>query len=104
MGFSKNLKREIEYSGMGLRDIAAKSGMKLHSLNNYLGSRNQIPSVIRGAKIAKALGVTVEQLVFGEDSKVNADLRAINSLSRQLTDSQKKFLLKIIKIYLQEKS
>ena len=104
MGFTNSLKKEIEYSGMGLREIAAKSGMKLHSLNNYLGARNQIPSVIRGAKIARALGVTVEQLVFGEDSKDNADLRAINSLSRQLTDKQKKFVLKIIKIFLQEKS
>ena len=105
MGFNQNLKKELAYSGMLIRELAEKSGIKLHTFNNYLSTKGQIPSVVTGAKIARALGVSVEQLVFGEEkeNKTDADLRSINNLSRQLTDQQKKFVLKIIKIFLQEK-
>jgi len=104
MGFNQNLKRELTYSGMVIRELAEKSGIKLHTINNYLSTKGQIPSVETGAKIARALGTTVELLVFGESngSKIDTDLRAINSLSRQLTDPQKRVVHKIIKILIQE--
>ena len=55
----------------------------------YLGSRNSLPNVDLGVKIAKALDTTVEYLVTGEDPalvlenpKVNTDYtRLINKLA-----------------------
>ena len=103
MGFSQNLKQELSYSEITIKELAALSGVNLHALNNYV-CKGQIPSVETGAMIARALGMTVESLVFGDaESKDDAELRAINRLSRTLTSPQRRIVLKIIKIYTQEK-
>jgi transcriptional regulator with XRE-family HTH domain len=58
MGFKENLKSELAYSGMLVKELAAKSGVNKYSLDNYLNKRGQIPSVEAAVKIAHALGVT----------------------------------------------
>ena len=69
MGFRENLKSELQYQGIPVKKLAADSGVNIHSINNYLNARGQIPSVEIGVKIARALGVSVENLVNGEDGK-----------------------------------
>ena len=67
MGFRENVKFELAYSGMLVKELSAKSGVSKYSLDNYLNAKGQIPSADVAVKIAQALGVTVEYLVTGEE-------------------------------------
>jgi transcriptional regulator with XRE-family HTH domain len=69
MGFRENLKFELSYKGMLVKELAALSGISRHTLDNYLNIRGHIPSADIAVKIARALGVSVEYLVTGEDSR-----------------------------------
>jgi transcriptional regulator with XRE-family HTH domain len=56
MGFKDNLKAELAYSGMLVKELASKSGVNKFSIDNYLNKRGQVPSVEAATKIAQALG------------------------------------------------
>jgi transcriptional regulator with XRE-family HTH domain len=105
MGFKENLKSELAYSGMLVKELAAKSGVNKHSINNYLNARGQIPSIEAGFKIAQALGVSVEYLVTGKEGKRSKETREINNevqtiarLAEQLDDENRKFVIDLIKL------
>ena len=98
------MKSELAYSGMLVKELVAKSGVSKHSIDNYLNARGQIPSVEVGVKLAKALGVSVEFLVTGEESKpskalpkINSDTWVIAQLADQLDGEQRKFIIDFIK-------
>ena len=104
MGFKENLKSELVYSGMLVKELAQKSGVNKYSLDNYLNSRGQLPSIEAGYKIAQALGVSVEYLVTGieinrpeESEKSSNDIRAIARLTEQLSDEKRKFIFDFLK-------
>ena len=94
----------MAYSGMLLKELSALSGVNLRSLNNYLSKRGQIPSVEAGVKIARALGVSAEFLVFGEEKGAseeaikNAEIRAITRIARQLDGGKRQFALKVMRL------
>jgi len=104
MGFKENLKSELVFSGMLVKELAAKSGVNKYSLDNYLNARGQIPSIEVGYKIAHALGVSVEYLITGEESKngketvnLNTDIRIITRLAKQLDDENREFVIDFMK-------
>ena len=69
MGFKENLKSELIYSGILVKELSAITGIKKHTLDNYLNTHNSIPNAVAAVKIAQALGVSVEYLVTGTDKK-----------------------------------
>jgi transcriptional regulator with XRE-family HTH domain len=69
MSFKENLKAELVYSGMLVKELSAKTGIKKHTIDNYLNTHNAIPSADYAVRIAQALGVSVEYLVTGEESE-----------------------------------
>ena len=83
MGFSENLKSQLDYSGMLVKELAARSGVKKKTLESYLGARGYSPSVNAAVSIAKALGVSVEYLVTGTDGRNN---RSLSSLPIDIQD------------------
>ena len=104
MGFKENLKSELVFSGMLVKELAAKSGVNKYSLDNYLNARGQIPSIEAGYKIANALDVSVEYLITGKEIKdgkktVNpsTDIRTITQLVEQLDDKNRKFVIDFLK-------
>jgi len=104
MGFRENLKSELAYSGMLVKELAAKSGVHKHSIDNYLNARGQMPSLEIGVKIAQALGVSAEYLVTGEEDKQTGKphitsnyVRSITQLAEQLDNEQRKFVIDFIK-------
>jgi len=102
MGFKENLKSELAYSGLLVKELAAKSGVKKHSIDNYLNKRGQLPSVEAAVRIAKVLGVSVEYLVTGEERQIektpqNAEVRTINRYINQLTEENRSFVLDFVK-------
>jgi len=100
MGFKENLKSELSYSDMLVKELAAKSGVSKYSLDNYLNARGQVPSVEAGVKIARVLGVSVEYLVTGKDAnnpQLSSEARTIGRIADQLNEADRQFVLDLIR-------
>lgn len=67
MGFREFLKDEMEYQGLTTRALSEKSGVSKRTIDNYLKKNPQEPSVSNAYKIAKALNVSIEYLLTGEE-------------------------------------
>jgi transcriptional regulator with XRE-family HTH domain len=66
MSFKENLKNEMGYQDLQLKELAAKTGISKNTLVNYLTGHNSVPGADSAVKIARALGVSVEYLVTGK--------------------------------------
>jgi transcriptional regulator with XRE-family HTH domain len=104
MGFKENLKSELAYSGMLVKELAAQSGVNKHSIDNYLNKRGQTPLVDAAVKIAQALGVSVEYLVTGKESaaadgntRLSKEAQTIACQAEQLSGKNRKFVIDFIK-------
>jgi len=65
MGFNENLKGELEYRGMPVKELAHKTGMPKQTIDKYLLSNGSMPPADKAVAIARVLGVSVEYLVTG---------------------------------------
>lgn len=75
MGFRENLKEELSYKGMLVKELADKSGVPKGTIDHYLAEKYTEPIAINAVKIAKVLNVSVEYLVTGQDKTFkNEDL------------------------------
>ena len=75
MGFKENLKSELAYKNMLVKELAAKTGISRHTLDNYLNVRAHSPTIDAAVKIAQALDVSVEYLATGkEPTQLNIQL------------------------------
>jgi len=68
MGFGEYLKRELQYRGILVRELAHATGIPKHTLDKYLLTNGATPSADNAVAIAQALGVTVEYLVTGREN------------------------------------
>jgi transcriptional regulator with XRE-family HTH domain len=66
MGFKENLKAQLLYADLQVKELATLSGVKKRTIDSYLNAQRSIPSAEAAVAIARALGVTVEYLVTGE--------------------------------------
>lgn len=85
MGFKENLKDELAYQGLLVKELAGKAGLKPSSLSNYLRESSSIPSADIAVKIARALNVSVEYLVTGRDSVSSLSCDSCSANVRRLT-------------------
>ena len=69
MSFRENLREILEFQSMEQKELAAKSGLSLKTIENYVKKDSCIPSADKAVMIAQALGVTVEYLVTGKKSE-----------------------------------
>lgn len=65
--FRKNLRSELDYQGMPVKELAYKTGIPKRSIENYLSSRESLPPIDCAYKIAQVLQVSMEYLVSGKD-------------------------------------
>jgi transcriptional regulator with XRE-family HTH domain len=78
MGFRENLKSELEFNDMPVKELAALSGVQKRAIDNYLRTVNAaIPAADAAVKIAQALKVTVEFLVLGTEHQIPQEIRKI---------------------------
>ena len=85
MSFKENLKSELDYKGIMVKELASLSGISRRTLDNYLRENESQPTVENAVKIARALGVTVEYLVTGETATQNKNKQsAIASASERI--------------------
>jgi transcriptional regulator with XRE-family HTH domain len=67
--FRKNLREELDYQGMTVKELAVKSAVAKGALDSYLGKQASMPPADAAVRIAAVLGVTVEYLITGQESQ-----------------------------------
>jgi transcriptional regulator with XRE-family HTH domain len=102
MGFRENLKEQLSFSGMYVKELSALSGVKKQTIDSYLNTHNCTPSADAAVAIARALGVSVEFLVNGhEDRKKGVrypmETRIITEIIAQLGEKNRRMAVAIIK-------
>ncbi len=101
MGFREFLKDEMEYQGLTARALADKSGVSKRTIDNYLKKNPQEPSVTNAHKIAKALNVSIEYLLTGEEYTgtipVTGQLLEYIVEFEALSQEQKEIILMLVK-------
>jgi len=73
--FKDNLRDELNYQGITVKELSLKTGIPKPTLSCYLSARNTMPPADIAVKIAQKLGVSVEYLVTGNDEKNAVDSR-----------------------------
>jgi transcriptional regulator with XRE-family HTH domain len=104
MGFKENLKSELIYTGMLVKELSVQTGISKHTLDNYLNTHNSLPNAEAAVKIARALGVTVEYLVTGQEKRqertlasLTPELRLLVDIAEKLSPKNRKLAIKLIK-------
>jgi transcriptional regulator with XRE-family HTH domain len=97
MGFGENLKQELTYNGMLKKELSAASGVHKRAIDTYVRTRASMPPADAAVKIAKALGVTVEYLVTGEDSSVSKEVRRITRSIQNLNQRDRRLIDSLVK-------
>ncbi|GMO59085.1 MAG: helix-turn-helix transcriptional regulator [Termitinemataceae bacterium] len=90
MGFRENLKLELNYRGMPVKELSRLSGVHKRALDTYLREKASMPPADSAVKIAKVLGVTVEYLITGENIVPQQDIQMISSRLYNLSPKNRK--------------
>ncbi|MDR0878606.1 MAG: helix-turn-helix domain-containing protein [Treponema sp.] len=104
MSFKGNLKDELSYKNMLVKELADKSGVNKRTIDNYLREKGSIPSAYAAVSIAKALGVSVEYLVTGHTrhrenafASFSADTMEVIQTYEKLDGGDRKIVLNLSK-------
>ena len=103
MGFKENLKAELAYKDILVKELAVLSGVNRRTIDNYLRVDGSMPSADAAVHIARALGVTVEYLFTGSElqeqntSPLLPDPRVILKSLESLNKRDRKIVQTIIK-------
>ena len=100
MGFNENLKGELEYRGMPVKELAHKTGIPKKTIDKYLLSNGSMPPADKAVAIAHVLGVSVEYLVTGRktanvkthDKNLSSEMRSIANSVEPLTKEKRKIV------------
>jgi len=104
MGFRENLKQELSFNGMLVKELAAATGVPKRALDTYLLSTNaSMPPADTAVKIARALGVSVEYLVAGEEIALPLDIRIAVRNLQQLGKKDRKVVAVLINALLEKR-
>ncbi len=104
--FRENLRNELNYQGVIVKELSSRTGIPIASLDCYLGTRATVPSVENAVKIARELKVSVEYLVTGEDtalglkkSNYSREAQELIRLIGTLNQDQCKAILKLTQTF-----
>lgn len=104
MGFKENLRDEIFYKGISIKELSILTGISQGSLSNYLKEKSSIPSADIAVKIAAALNTSVEYLVTKKENTVQSfstkEIVFIEKF-RKLSERDKIIIEKTIELMLQ---
>jgi len=103
MGFRENLKAELYGSGILVKELASKAGIKKHTIDNYLSVRGRMPAADVAVRIARVLGVTVEYLITGNETTeghysahLSPEIRKMARIAEKLKPDYRKVALSLI--------
>ena len=89
MSFRDNLRETLEFVGMKQKELGAKTGLSLKTIENYLKKDSSVPSADKAYLIAQALGVSVEYLITGKKTK-KTEPPAIQPKNKEVIDTLSK--------------
>ena len=95
----------MDFSYIGQKELAAKTGLSLKTIENYVKKDSSIPSADKAVLIAQALGVTVEYLVTGKDAKnstteIKTVKKEIFDILQKLNDYNHEVVISLAKMLL----
>ena len=104
MGFKENLKSELAFQNLTVKELSSLSGISKHTLDNYLNVRGYMPSADVAVNIARALGVSVEYLVTGKEnppdkSSLRPEIQSLLQKFKLLNEDDRKMIIGIIQLY-----
>ncbi|GHT98240.1 transcriptional regulator [Spirochaetia bacterium] len=104
MGFGENLKSELAYRDMLVKELSALSGISRHTIDNYLNVRKNMPTTENAVKIAQVLGVSVEYLVTGQEKPpgkppLSPEIVDLVQTVKQLNENDRKMLYGIAQLF-----
>jgi len=103
VSFRDNLKQELAFNGLLVKELAVAAGVNKRALDTYLLAENaSVPPADAAVRIAGALGVSVEYLVTGEDkSMVPQDIRSVIQRFQQLGEKDRRVVSILINALLE---
>ena len=100
--FKANLRAELDYQGLTVKELSAKTGIPKGTLDCYLGVRASMPPADIATRIAIALGVTVEFLVTGKEIKkqdvLDHNIRSIIKILIELNEKDIETVLGLARV------
>ena len=107
--FNKNLRNELNYQSITVKELSIRTGIPVASLDCYLGACATVPSVDAAVKIARVLGVSVEYLVTGEEKQTNehsfgSKIRSLIQNFKLLNEEDQKMIISIVQLYKNRKN
>jgi transcriptional regulator with XRE-family HTH domain len=104
MGFRENLKNELNFNGMLVKQLAMESGVQKRAIDTHLLSENaSMPPADVAVRIAKTLGVSVEYLVNGKEKSLPQDVSNIIRRLLQLEQKDRKVVAVLISALMNRK-
>ena len=82
--FRVNLRNELDFQDIKVKELSDKSGIPKATLECYLRTQSVEPSAENAVKIARALKVSVDYLVIGEDADREKPKTSISQEAREL--------------------
>ena len=92
MGFKENLKDELKYQDIKVKELAEMTGIPKGTLDHYLAEKCSAPLADAAVKIAQALNVSVEYLVTGNTVTLDNLKPKVMSISKILNRFSEKNL------------
>jgi len=103
--FRTNLRSELDTLDLTVKDLSDRTGIPKGTLDCYLGARASMPPADIAARIANALGVTVEYLINGQEIKkkekslgYNYNIGSIIKILVELSEKDLETILSLSKI------
>jgi transcriptional regulator with XRE-family HTH domain len=104
VSFRDNLKQELKYNGMRVKELAVLSGVQKRALDTYLLVENaSMPPADIAVKIANALGISVEYLVTGNEKKLPEDVRQLIRNMLRLDIKDRKIVTALVNALLERR-
>mgnify|MGYP002626634725 CR=1 FL=1 len=101
MGFSENLRNELDYQGLQVKELSARTGISVNTLNKYRPGSSVVPTIDNALKIAQVLNVSLDYLATGSDARAEKleDVELVNvlRLMRSFSKSDREIVLSVIK-------
>jgi transcriptional regulator with XRE-family HTH domain len=101
--FKENLRGELDYLGLTVKELSGKTDIPKGTLDDYLGIRASMPPADIAVKIANALDVSVEYLVTGQEIKkqdklLSQNIRSIVQILAELSEKDIETILGLSKV------
>lgn len=101
MSFRQNLKDEIYFSGISVKELSYRTGIPYTTIESYINNKATSPSLEKAFKISSILGVSLEYLLTGKNRKYTTnekEAELVKSFNR-LTKEQQKLISELIIIF-----